>query len=84
MTYYAKLAYYRFISSIRGCTGFRGWGWGVLGKFLDPRMFSFVTSYSVLYDCSCYKLYASAWQSVVIQINERLLHPGFILFTEAQ
>lgn len=43
MTYYAKLAYYRFISSIRGYTGFRGWGWGVLGKFLDPRMFSFVT-----------------------------------------
>lgn len=42
MTYYAKLAYYRFISSIRGYTGFRGKG-GVLGKFLDPRMFSFVT-----------------------------------------
>lgn len=44
MTYYAKLAYYRFISSIRGYTGFWGrGGGGVLGKFLDPRMFSFVT-----------------------------------------
>lgn len=32
MTYYAKLAYYRFISSIRGYTGFRGRGGGCSGE----------------------------------------------------
>lgn len=41
MTYYAKLAYYRFISSIRRYTGFRGGGCS--GGNFWVRAFSFVT-----------------------------------------
>lgn len=54
MTYYAKLAYYRFISSIRGYTGFRGRGGGCSGeKFLDPRMFSFTQYCTIVHVTNC-------------------------------